>query len=133
MRCGLSMRCRCSDRSHFGEPLDCIRVVPADGGFPCGRRLRGDVVRAVVETGGVVGQHQVGLPGATNRKCTVRAVAEIILCGHGKSDSLTPGKSMGVSALIAWGFWPPCVEDPHGDTRNAILPTALSAPKRLFL
>jgi len=52
-----SIRCRCSDRSNFGEPLDCVLVVPADGGFPCGRRLRGDVARAVVETGGVVRQH----------------------------------------------------------------------------
>ena len=57
--CGLSIHGGCSDRSNFGEPLDRVLVVPADGGFPCGRRLRGDVVRAVVETGGVVGQHQV--------------------------------------------------------------------------
>src|SRR5262249_57163401 len=42
-----------------GEALDGVVVAAADGGFPCGRRLRGDVVRAVVETGGVVGQHQV--------------------------------------------------------------------------
>ncbi len=55
----LSIRCRCSDRSNFGEPLDCVLVVPADGGFPCGRCLRSDVERAVVKTGGVVGQHQV--------------------------------------------------------------------------
>ena len=47
------------NRSNFSKPLDCVLVVPADGGFPCGRRLRGDVVRAVVETRGVVGQHQV--------------------------------------------------------------------------
>jgi len=59
IRRGLSIRCRCSDRSNFGKPLDCVLVVPADGGFPCGRRLRGDVMRAAVETGGVVGQHQV--------------------------------------------------------------------------
>ena len=45
----------CSDRSNLGEPRDCVLVVPADGGLPCGRRLRGDVVRVVVETGGVVG------------------------------------------------------------------------------
>ena len=51
-------RC-CSDRSNFGEPLDCVLVVPADSGFPCGPRLRGDVVRLVVETGSVVGHHQV--------------------------------------------------------------------------
>jgi len=36
-----------------------LSVVPADGGLPSGRRLRGDVVRAVVEAGGVVGQHEV--------------------------------------------------------------------------
>jgi hypothetical protein len=54
-KCGLANSLRCSDRSNFGEPLDCVLVVPADGGFPCGRRLRGNVVRAVVETGGVVG------------------------------------------------------------------------------
>src|SRR6267142_5415911 len=56
-------RCCCSDRSNFGEPLDCELVcsagVPADGGFPCGVCLRGNVVRVVVETGGVVWQHQV--------------------------------------------------------------------------
>jgi hypothetical protein len=59
IRCSLSIRSRCSDRSNFGKPLDCALVVPADGGFPCGRRLRGDVMRAALETGGVVGQHQV--------------------------------------------------------------------------
>src|SRR5215470_8684519 len=59
IRCGLSIRCRCSDGSNFRKPLDCVLVVPADGSFPCGRRLRGDVVRDVVETGGVVRQHQV--------------------------------------------------------------------------
>jgi hypothetical protein len=59
IRCGLSIRCRRSDRPNFGEPPDRVLVVPADGGFPCGRRLRGDVVRAVVEAGGVVRQHQV--------------------------------------------------------------------------
>ena len=53
------MRCRCSDRSNLGKPIDCVLVFPADGGFPRGRRLRGDVMRAVVETGSVVGQHQV--------------------------------------------------------------------------
>jgi hypothetical protein len=61
-RCALSIRC-CSDRSNFGEPLDCELVgpggVPADGGFPCGPRLLGDVVRVVVENGGVVRQRQV--------------------------------------------------------------------------
>ena len=59
---------RCSPRavkrrSNFGEPLDRKVVgpagVPADGGFPCGPCLRGDVVRVVVETRGVVWQHQV--------------------------------------------------------------------------
>ena len=59
----LVVRCCCSDRSNFGEALDCELVgpagVPADGGFPCGRCLRGNVVRVVVETGGVVWQHQV--------------------------------------------------------------------------
>src|SRR5882672_8809556 len=62
VRCTLSIRC-CSDRSNFGEPLDCELVgpagVPADGGFPCGRCLRGNVVRVIVETCCVVGQHQV--------------------------------------------------------------------------
>jgi hypothetical protein len=56
--------CRCcSDRSNFGESLDCELVgpagAPADGGFPCGVRLRGNLVRVVVQTGGVVRQHQV--------------------------------------------------------------------------
>ena len=50
----LSIGCRGSDRSNLGKPLPCVRVVPTDGGFPGGRRLRGDVVGAVVETGGVV-------------------------------------------------------------------------------
>src|SRR5688500_10091766 len=36
---------RKADRSNFGEPLDRVLVVPADSGFPCGRRLPGDVVR----------------------------------------------------------------------------------------
>src|SRR5258707_3334055 len=61
VRCALSIRC-CSDRSNFGEPLHCELVgpagVPADGGSPCGPRLRRDVVRVVVETGGVVRQCQ---------------------------------------------------------------------------
>lgn len=47
------------DCSYFGEPLDRVLVVPADSGFPCGRRLRGDVVSALVEPGGVVVQHQI--------------------------------------------------------------------------
>jgi len=55
----LTIRCRCSDRSNVGEPLDRVVVVPADGGFPCGRRLRSDVMRVVGETGGIVGQRQV--------------------------------------------------------------------------
>ena len=50
---------RCLGRTNFGEPLDSILVFPADGGCPCGPSLRGDVVRVLVETGGVVGQHQV--------------------------------------------------------------------------
>ena len=53
----------CSDRANLGEPLDGELVgpagVPADGGFPCGPRLRGDVIRVVAETGGVVRQRQV--------------------------------------------------------------------------
>src|SRR5262245_17656872 len=53
------MRWRGSDGSTFGKPLDCVLVVPADGGFPRGRRWRGDVMRVLVETGGVVGQHQI--------------------------------------------------------------------------
>jgi hypothetical protein len=58
-RCGaLSIRSCCSDRSNFGEPLDCELVgpagVPTDRGFPCGPCLRSSVVRVVVETGGVV-------------------------------------------------------------------------------
>jgi hypothetical protein len=56
----LSIRCCCSDRANLGEPLNCELVgpagVPADGGFPCGPRLRGDVVRVAAETGGVVRQ-----------------------------------------------------------------------------
>src|ERR1700728_1267441 len=52
-----------SDRSNLGEPPYCELVgpagIPADGGSPCGPRLRGDVVRVVVETGGVVRQCQV--------------------------------------------------------------------------
>ena len=55
----IAFRCRCSDHSNFGKPLNCVFVIPADGGFPCGRRLRGDVVRAALETSGVVGQHEV--------------------------------------------------------------------------
>ena len=56
-------RRRCSDRSDLGEPLDGEVVdpagVPADGSFPCGPCLRGNVMRVVVETGGVVWQRQV--------------------------------------------------------------------------
>jgi hypothetical protein len=51
-------RCLCSDRSNLGKPLDCVRVVPADGGFPCGRGLRGDAMRAAIKTCYVVGQHK---------------------------------------------------------------------------
>ena len=43
----------------LGEPPDRILIVPAHSGFPCGRRLRGDVVRVVVESGGVVRKRQV--------------------------------------------------------------------------
>ncbi|HET6479127.1 MAG TPA: hypothetical protein VFG35_03660 [Actinoplanes sp.] len=51
--------CAFADRSSFGEPLDRVLVVPADCGFPGGRRLRGDVVRAVVKAGGMAGQHKI--------------------------------------------------------------------------
>jgi hypothetical protein len=48
-QCPVSIPC-CSD-SNLGEPLDCELVgparVPADSDFPCGPRLRGDVVRAL--------------------------------------------------------------------------------------
>src|SRR3954451_7122343 len=54
---------RRSERANFGEPLDRELVgpagVPADGGFPCGPCLRGNIVRVVVDSGGVVWQHQV--------------------------------------------------------------------------
>jgi len=40
----------CSDCSDFGATRDRVVVVPAGGGFPCCRRLCGDVA---VETGGV--------------------------------------------------------------------------------
>jgi hypothetical protein len=55
----VSVRCLCSDRSDFGKPLHSVRVVPADGGVPRGRRLSGGFIRALVETGSVVGQRQV--------------------------------------------------------------------------
>src|SRR4051812_21933974 len=42
-------------RVHTGR----CRRVPADGGGPRRPRLRGDVVSVVVETGGVVGEHQI--------------------------------------------------------------------------
>jgi hypothetical protein len=48
-----------SDRSNFFESLERVLIAPADGGFPGGRRLRGDVVRVRVESGGIVWQHQV--------------------------------------------------------------------------
>jgi hypothetical protein len=34
---------RLQRRSKLGEPLDCVLVVPADGGFPCGRRHQVEV------------------------------------------------------------------------------------------
>lgn len=80
-RRGLWLRCRCcSDHSNVGEPLDCVLVVPADGGFPCGRRLRSDVVRLVVETGGIVGQHQVEVGDVDVRLVPVDQGDPI--CGH---------------------------------------------------
>jgi hypothetical protein len=43
-----------SHRSNFGKPLDCVFVLPAYSCFPCGRRLRGDVMRTIVEIGSAV-------------------------------------------------------------------------------
>ena len=51
-----------SDRSDFSEPLGCELVIPAreaEGGIPGGPCLRGNIVRVVVEIGGVVRQHEV--------------------------------------------------------------------------
>jgi hypothetical protein len=45
--------------------------------------------------------NQFGLPGAKSGKFTVRAVAEIILYGHGKSEFITPEKSMAVCKHFA--------------------------------
>ena len=45
--------------TYFGEAFDGVVVVPADSGFPGGGGLGGDVVRGVVEVGGVVGQDEV--------------------------------------------------------------------------
>ncbi len=59
VQCGLQVRFLRSDRSNFGKPLDCVVVVPTDGGFPSGRRLLSDFTGVAVETSGVVGQHQV--------------------------------------------------------------------------
>jgi hypothetical protein len=56
---------------------------------------------------------QVGVAGVIGGFFTVVEVAKIILCGHGKSDSLTLEKSMGVLAHMAWGFWPPYVDGRH--------------------
>src|SRR5690349_17048410 len=83
-----------SDRSNFGEPLDCVLVVPADGGFPCGRRLRGDVVRAVVEAGGVVGQYEVEV-GDVDVRLVQRS-----RCPSGTPRTGLSGASVG--AGIAW-------------------------------
>ena len=54
--------CCCSGSSDFGEPLLRLLAPPAgvhEGGVPRGPRLRGSVVRVVVEPAGVVRQHQV--------------------------------------------------------------------------
>ena len=44
------------DRPNFGKSLDRVLVVPANGSLPCGGRLRGNVIRAPLETGGIVGE-----------------------------------------------------------------------------
>src|SRR5690349_2829862 len=50
---GMTVQIR-SDRAHFRKPFDRELVIPADGGFPGGRGLRGDVMRGGVQAGGVV-------------------------------------------------------------------------------
>ncbi len=50
--------CR-SNSSHFGEPLDCVFVLPADGSFPSGRRLGGYVKCGSFEASRIVREHQV--------------------------------------------------------------------------
>lgn len=54
----LSIRRRCSDGSNFGEPLDRILVVPADGDFPGRRRLRGDFARVLMSAGEPTQTHE---------------------------------------------------------------------------
>ena len=54
-----SVRRNCSERANFGKPLDGVFVVPADGGFPCCRCLRGDVIGDAFQTGCIVGQDEV--------------------------------------------------------------------------
>ena len=54
-----SIRFCCSDRPHFGKPLNCVFVTPADGSFPSGRCLHGHVLSALVEARSVMGQRQI--------------------------------------------------------------------------
>jgi len=53
--------------SNFGKPLDCVVVAPADGGFPGSCCLSGNIIRAVVEGGGVFGQRQIKICGIDMR------------------------------------------------------------------
>ena len=77
---GLTIRWRCSDRSNVGEPLDWVLVVPADGGFPCGPSLRGDVVRRDIETGSVCWASPS--QGRGRRRATRPIDQRDPICGH---------------------------------------------------
>ena len=54
-------------RQRPGIPLDCVVVAPADGGFPGSCCLSGNILRAVVEGGGVFGQRQIKICGIDMR------------------------------------------------------------------
>ncbi len=100
-----------SDRSDFGEPPDRVLVVPAHGGFPCGRRLRGEVVRVVVEAGGVVGQHEVEVGDVD---------VGLVPVDQARSDSRSCGRCQG-----CWG----CRGRRRSDVRRAA-PTPLGIERR---
>jgi Sulfatase-modifying factor enzyme 1 len=97
----------CGIKSLGDHPVVQVTVRDAEASAAwAGKRLPTEAAWERAARGGLDGGEcawgdERGVAGVLGRFFTVVEVAEIILCGHGKSESLTLGKSMGVSASLA--------------------------------
>ena len=93
-------RSECPD---LGEPPDGVVVLPADGGLPGGRRLRGDVVDVVGECGGVAGQYEsLASDGLEIVWGDAAGVVELLGCGGAAAGKVYDGTNICTRDRDAW-------------------------------